>query len=361
MEQPFKDLKVIELASVLAGPSVGMFFAELGAEVIKVENKTTGGDVTRSWKLASEDSNHPFSAYYSSVNWGKESIFLNLKDKTDRELLLSKVKDADVLIVNFKPGDAKKLGLSYEEIKAVNSKIIYGEISGFGDSPRIAYDVVLQAESGFLSMCGEPDGNPVKMPVALIDLLAAHQLKEGILIALYQRLKDQQGAKVSVSLYNAALAALANQATNWIMASHFAQPLGTLHPNIAPYGECLTAKDGKQLVLAVGSDRQFQKLCEVLKLDNLAQDQRFEHNQLRVQNRTELAELLQEKISQFQRDEIVNTLINANIPVGAIRNMREVFDQPQAQARLLQEKKEGKTLKTVMGNAFEIVRNHSNS
>ena len=350
----FKAFKVIELASVLAGPSVGMFFAELGARVIKVENKQSGGDVTRSWKLAVEDQNHPFSAYYSSVNWGKESWMLDLKAAHDKALLLEEIKTADVVIANFKAGSAEKLGLDYERLKSINAKLIYGEISGFGDSNRIAYDVVLQAESGFLSMNGEPNRKPVKMPVALIDLLAAHQLKEGILIALLAKEKNGKGAKVSVSLYDAALAALANQATNYLMAGHIAQPLGTLHPNIAPYGECFSCQSDKLIVLAVGNDKQFTSLCQLLKLDQLSSDPRFEHNHLRVKNRKELSNYLEKAIKSWEREDLLTTMIAANVPAGAVRNMQEVLEMQTAQARILNEQKEGHILKTLSGNAFEI-------
>ena len=350
----FKDLKVIELASVLAGPSVGMFFAELGAKVIKVENKNSGGDVTRSWKLASEDEQHPFSAYYSSVNWGKESWMLDLKDHEDKQKLLAEIQTADIVIANFKAGSAAKLGLDYPSLKAMKEDLIYGEISGFGNSKRIAYDVVLQAESGFLSMCGEPEGNPVKMPVALIDLLAAHQLKEGMLLALWQKEKTGQGAKVSVSLYDSALAALANQATNYLMAGQIAKPMGTLHPNIAPYGECFPCKKDELLVLAVGNDKQFKALCAVLKMPELATDARFLHNHLRVKNRKALAERLTEAIQTQEREALLTVLIEKDVPAGAVRNMQEVLEAKEAQSSLLQEEKEGSTLSTLSGNAFEI-------
>lgn len=349
-----QDLKVIELASVLAGPSVGMFFAELGAKVIKVENKHSGGDVTRSWKLASEDEHHPFSAYYSSVNWGKESWMLDLKAPKDKEKLLVEIKSADVVIANFKAGSAEKLGLDYASLKALKPNLIYGEISGFGNSKRIAYDVVLQAESGFLSMCGEPNGKPVKMPVALIDLLAAHQLKEGLLLALLQKEKTGKGAKVSVSLYDAALAALANQATNYLMANHIANPMGTLHPNIAPYGECFACQAEKLIVLAVGNDKQFKALCQLLDLSDLAKDKRFSENHLRVKNRAELAVKLEQAIKSWKREELLQVLIAADVPAGAVRNLQEVLEKPEAQALIQTEKKEGKELKTLKGNAFRF-------
>lgn len=354
MDKIFEGLKVVELASVLAGPSVGMFFAELGAEVLKVENPHSHGDVTRSWKLASEDINHPYSAYYSSVNWGKKSVFWNLKNPEDFALLTEAIAEADVVLLNFKAGDAEKLGLDFERLKKIQPNIIYASISGFGDSKRIAYDVVLQAESGFLYMTGEPHGKAVKMPVALIDLLAAHQLKEGILLAMLQQSREKKAIKVTVSLMDAALASLANQATNWIMADYIPQAMGSLHPNIAPYGECFVTADNKQVVLAVGSNKQFKALCALLGLDDLADEANYKSNQKRVDNRHALAGIISPKIAQWNRDELLEKMIASDVPAGAIRNMKEVFELPEAQERIISETKEGHPLKTVKGNAFKI-------
>lgn len=354
MEKIFDRLKVVELASVLAGPSVGMFFAELGATVLKVENAQSNGDVSRSWKLASEDSNHPFSAYYSSVNWGKESVFWNLTDEADFEKLKTTLQTADVVLINYKAGDAEKFGLDYAAIKKIQPNIIYGEISGFSDSNRIAYDVVLQAESGFMYMNGSQNENPLKMPVAFIDLFAAHQLKEGILLALLQQQKKKQAIKVSVSLYDAALSALANQATNWLMGKHIPQPIGSLHPNIAPYGEWFLTKDNKKIVLAVGNEGQFNRLCKLLSIEALITDQRYNQNQNRVKNREALAKIIGNEIAKWNRETLLDQMIASNIPAGAIRNMKEVFEQDSAKQQLIEEEKEGKLLKTVKGNAFKL-------
>ncbi|MEQ8624660.1 MAG: CaiB/BaiF CoA-transferase family protein [Vicingaceae bacterium] len=354
MQTFFKKLKVVELASVLAGPSVGQFFAELGAEVLKIENKNLGGDITRTWKLAIEDSDHPYSAYYSSVNYGKKSIFLDLKKERDYKVIESHLKNADVVICNFKPGDDKKLKLDFDSVKQLNPKIIYGEITGFPMSNRLAYDVVLQAESGFLAMSGTSNGELCKMPVALIDVLAAHQLKEGILLSMLQQQINKKAIKVSVSLFDAALAGLVNQASNWLMAKHIAQPMGTLHPNIAPYGELFTCKDDKQLVLAIGTNRQFKSLCKCLKMDAIIYDSRFKDNTDRITNRKELQGMLASKIKSYDRKELIQQFINSDIPAGAVRKMDEVFELNDAQERIISELKEGKKLISIKGNAFKI-------
>ena len=195
MNKPFSDLKVIELAGVLAGPSAGLFFAELGARVIKIENPKTGGDVTRSWKLQSENKEDKTSAYFWSINAGKDILFLDLSIDKDLESFYDLIKSADILITNYKLGDDIKLKVDYQTLKDLNSTLIYASINGFGDNnPRTAYDLILQAESGFMFMNGEKNAAPLKMPVALIDILAGHQLKEAILIALLNKYKTNKGS-----------------------------------------------------------------------------------------------------------------------------------------------------------------------
>lgn len=329
-------LKIIELASVLAGPSAGMFFSELGAEVIKVENPKTGGDVTRSWKLASENPEKTTSAYFASVNYKKHSLFLDLKNESDLNNLFSLLKTADVVICNWKKGDADKFKLSYEEIKHINPKIIYAQISGYGEKDkRVAYDVVLQAETAWMSMNGTKESGPLKIPVAIIDLFAAHQLKEGILVALLKRQQTGNGALVTVNLFDAAVSALANQASNYLMENHITKSAGSLHPNIAPYGEMMLTSDGKKLILAIGSDKQFSELCLILQIPQLITDIRFHINLNRVKNRRILAQLLQERFILFDAEQLLNECNDKNIPVGEIRNIDELFAMPEAQKLIL--------------------------
>lgn len=329
-------LKVLELASVLAGPAVGTFLAELGAEVTKIENPKTGGDVTRSWKLKSEDSAAPDSAYFHSVNYGKTHLFYDLKDSVDCECVRELAVKADVIITNFRPGQGEQFGLDYKTIKQQNSEVVYANISGFDyGNNRPAYDVVLQAESGFMYMNGEPKGNPTKMPVALIDVLAAHQLKQAVLLSLLKRNSGNGGSFVNVSLLDAAVSALVNQASNWLMAGHIPQRMGSLHPNIAPYGETLTTKDDKLIVLAVGSQKQFESLCEILGLKEILKDLRFSDNQSRIENRTELQVKLNQKSQQLFCTDLMGKLLEKSVPAGVIKNMKEVFETPEAQAMIL--------------------------
>ncbi len=326
MTAPFEGLVVLELASVLAGPSVGQFFAELGAEVVKVENAAAGGDVTRRWKLPEEDADTDRPAYFAAVNWGKRSVALDLTDEDGRRILHDLARQADVAVTSYRPGAAEKLGADAETLRAVNPRLIVAEITGYGaDDPRPGYDAVIQAEAGFTHMNGHPDGPPTKLPVALMDVLAAHQLKEAILVALLRRERTGEGATVTVSLLQAAVAALANQASNYLTAGHVPQRTGSDHPNIAPYGTPFRTADGGAVVLAVGTDRQFAALCGVLGLDGIAEAPAFSTNQRRVRNRPLLHGMLAEAIGQQGRDALLEKLRAANVPAGAVRDLRAVF------------------------------------
>ncbi|MCE3279175.1 MAG: acyl CoA transferase/carnitine dehydratase [Bacteroidetes bacterium] len=351
----FKDLKIIELANVLAGPAVGMFFSELGAEVIKVENKLTSGDVTRSWKLADEDPASSSSAYYASVNYNKKSIILDLTLESEKKKIYELVKTADIVITNYKPGDDIKLGMDYDTLKKIKTDIIYASITGFGDQmKRTAYDLILQAETGFMFMNGTKESGPVKMPVALIDILAAHQLKEGILVAFIKRLKTGNGSKVSVSLYDSAIASLANQASNWLMTGHDPQRNGSLHPNIAPYGEIFITADHKQIVLAIGNNKQFKLLCEIIGGCEIASDPKFTTNTERVKHREELYNHIQPFFSKLNSHKIINELIASDIPAGIIRSVKEVFNDEQAKSLINSENPDGIKTHVVKTAVFKI-------
>jgi crotonobetainyl-CoA:carnitine CoA-transferase CaiB-like acyl-CoA transferase len=350
-----KDLVVLELASVLAGPDVGMFFAELGAKVIKIENSKTNGDVTRTWKLSSENKTANVSAYYSSVNWNKEVLFLDLSQQEDLIKVYELVKKADIVIANYKKGDDVKLKVDYNTLKKINPTIIYGVINGFGSTDkRVAFDVVLQAETGFMSMNGTPESGPLKLPIALIDIVAAHQLKEGILVTLYNQNKKKKSVYVEVSLYDAAISTLKNQASNWLMSNHIPQALGSLHPNIAPYGEVFTTSDNKQIVLAIGSDAQFQHMLEILGADIILRNNDYLTNQLRVQNRTQLYFDLTPFFKQFKSKELMELFIDKNVPAGAIKNMKEVFEDNSAQNLVNEEVIESIKTKRIKTSVFKI-------
>lgn len=355
MEKVFEGLKVIELASVLAGPAVGMFFAELGAEVIKIESLPAGGDATRQWKLPEEDPESKVSAYFSSINYKKSYLFLDLKKEDHINTVYRLVKDADVLISNFKQGDDLKFGVDPSRIRLINPKIIYAHLRGFDSEPaRAAYDVVLQAEAGFMAMNGTPQSGPLKMPLAFVDILAAHQLKEAILIALIQRSKDGKGKRVDCSLEAAAISTLTNMSSNYLMAGHIHRGTGSLHPNIAPYGDTFYCKDGDAVVLAVGTDKQFRKLCGILGDESIADNPLFANNKLRVSNRAALDEALSVLFSRHSRTELMKSLISSGVPAGAVRSMDQVFDNSTARAMVREEEIDGVLTKRVSSIAFDL-------
>lgn len=351
----FKDLKIVELASVLAGPSVGMFFAELGARVIKIENKETNGDVTRNWKVRGEDVNTRVSAYFASINYNKEYLFLNLSNTDDKAIALEEIKTADIVLANFKEGSAEKFQMDYESLKKINNRLIYANLSGFPDGDnRPAFDVVLQAETGFMYMSGTKDSGPIKMPVALIDVLAAHQLKEGVLCAMLQQIKSPGPKNVSVSLYDSALASLLNQASNYLMANHLPQAIGSAHPNIAPYGDVFYDTNQKAMVLAVGTEKHFAELCKVCNLTHLMEDKRFNVNAQRVVYRDELNAVLQECFARNTRSFWLDNLSKNGVPAGAIKNLKEVFEDEHAQSKILKSVEQGVDTQRMQSVVFKI-------
>jgi len=347
MNSFLSSLKVLEISSVLAGPAVGMYFAEKGAKVVKIENKTTGGDVTRSWKLKTEDKSSATSAYFAAVNWHKEHQLLDFKDEESKELIKSLIEESDVIITNFKKGDAEKFKLDFNSVKELNENVILAEISGYGaESDRVAFDLVLQADTGFMSMNGTADSGPVKMPVAFIDLFAAHQLKEGILEALIERSINGGAYLVRVSLYDAAVSSLANQATNFLIANTIAKRIGSKHPNIAPYGEIFETADGKSITFAIGSDKQFEGLCTYLGLDL---HKSYNSNPLRVENRLKIEKEIADKVINFTAVDLEKSLIEKRVPVAIIKSLDQVLNSSEAKKLLLSDEL-GERVKTAVYN-----------
>jgi len=347
-----ENIVVLELANVLAGPLVGQFFAELGGIVIKIENPGTKGDVTRKWKIKGEDPNTDISAYFSCTNWGKYSVAIDLSKEEGKKLVYELVKKVDVVIANYKPGDDKKLGMDYQTLSKINPRIIYGHITGYGlENPRSGFDALIQAESGFMYMNGYPECPPAKMPVALIDILTAHQLKEAILLALMEREKTGKGKYIHVSLFHSAVASLANQATNYLMVGHVPQRMCSEHPNIFPYGSIFKTRDGGEIILAVGTDKQFRELCKILNIESIADDPRFRDNASRVKNRDILRKILADEIIKYEKEELLQKLHEKKIPAGSINNMEEVFRIKEAKEIVI----EGETSRGVKARAPRTV------
>lgn len=347
----FDDLVVFDLSTVLAGPSVATFFAELGAKVIKIEHPNHG-DVTRTWRIPGEK--HEVTSYFSSINYGKDYTTKDLTLPSDYAWLLDQLPNVDLLIMNFKASDYLKFNLTKEVLHAINPQLIVGTISGFGEgSDRVAYDLILQAESGIMAMNGAPESLPTKMPIALIDVLAAHQLKEAILLSLLKRQKTNTGSWVSVSLYDAAVASLANQASSFLMNGIIPTRMGSLHPNIAPYGEVFKTKDDKLITLAVGSNRQFNALCSILGCDTISRDLSYKTNEERVRNRTKLYQEITPFVLKFTARDLSELTMDKYIPLAIIKSLDEVFETEEAKALILEETQGSTTTKRVRQVAFK--------
>lgn len=355
-----RQFVVLEIANILAGPITSMMFAELGARVIKVENPATDGDATRGWKLGSEPEDSDVSSYFACANWGKESIACDVRNAAGREVVHDLAARADIVIASFKPGDEVKLGLDYASLKHRNSKLIYGHISAYGeDDPRPGFDAILQAESGFTYLNGEADGPPTKMPVALIDLLLAHQLKEGLLLALLKRERSGEGSVVKTSLIEAGVSSLANQATNYLVGGQIPKRMGSEHPNIVPYGSILPCADDRELVIAAATERQYRELMSALDLGEIAEDPRFVSGQKRVQNRESLLQLIREAAARINSSDLAGRLETRKIPFGYVNDMAAVFAQPGAQNLVLRGEQQGRELRGVRslaigGNAVDL-------
>jgi len=318
---PFNDLVVLELASVLAGPSVGQYFAELGARVIKIENPATGGDVTRTWYAAGEDRSSP-AAYFQSCNQGKESVTLDLKSDTGQHALHCLVERAHVVLTNALPSSAIRAGIDANSLHAMRPGLLVGVISGYpDDAARPGYDAIVQAEAGYYHLNGTGD-IPVKLPVAFVDVLAAHQLKEALLVALYDQARSdsRQNRTLHVHLLDAALSGLMNQAAGFLKTGTDPGAIGSEHPMIAPYGSIYTTQDGARIVLAVGTDRQFRALCASV-APSLAHDERFTRNADRVTHRESLNEALQHALVSLNSDDILATCRREGIPAGRVSTL----------------------------------------
>lgn len=359
--QIFKNCTVVELASVLAGPSVGMFLAELGARVIKVEHPGTHGDVTRSWKLPGESADVTISSYYHSINWGKEVVFWDVKDDQHRKKLTNVLTEADIVLVSFKPGDAGKLGLLPDDLFSINPNLMYVSLTGFGpDDPRTAYDALVQAETGFMYLNRKPGGEPLKMPVALIDILAAHHLKELILVAWIARGEKKEPVTIETNLFDAAMTSLANQASAWLYAGIYPEPMGSEHPHIYPYGSVFQCADGKDVVLAIGNDKQFRSLCNLLQVPDLAQNEAFRINEQRSKNRNDLREALSNAFRKISdAGKFVEEAIDTQLPVGLIRSVPEALAQYEKHKSYMHHSKGEKAMPSLSGsiNGTSPIRN----
>jgi crotonobetainyl-CoA:carnitine CoA-transferase CaiB-like acyl-CoA transferase len=329
MDKPLAGLKVIELARILAGPWAGQLLADLGAEVIKVERPGSGDD-TRGWgpPFAADGA----AAYFHGCNRGKTSLAIDLETAEGQAAVRDLVRDADVLIENFKVGGLAKYGLDHANLAAINPRLIYCSITGFGqDGPyaaRAGYDFMIQGMGGIMDLTGDPAGEPQKIGVAFADIFTGLYASNAILAALRGREATGAGCHIDMALLDVQVAVLANQAMNYLVGGEVPHRLGNAHPNIAPY-QTFAVADGF-VIVAVGNDGQFRRLCALL---GRGDEARFATNADRVRNRAALEALLAPAIGLRHRDEFLAALAAAGIPGGPINDVAQVFADPQVVAR----------------------------
>lgn len=325
-------IRVLDLSRVLAGPFCTMILGDLGADVVKVERPGLGDD-TRHW-------GPPFtrtglSAYFIACNRNKRSVALDLKHPRGRGVLLHLASQSDILVENFMPGELARLGLGYEDVARVNPRLIYCSITGFGHTgPRAkqpGYDLLIQALGGLMSITGVPDGEPMKVGVAVSDLFAGLFAAIAILAALEARHFTGRGQWIDLALYDCQLAVLANVASNFLISGERPLRYGNAHPNIVPY-QLFSAKDG-DFVLCVGNDAQWRALCSILECPELAEDPRFATNPDRVRNRQELIPILAARLSTRPREEILQRCHELGIPAGAVHSVDQALRDSQTVAR----------------------------
>ena len=328
--QALHGVRVLDLSRVLAGPYCTMVLGDLGAEVIKVEPPE--GDETRAW-------GPPFaageSAYYLCINRNKRGMVVNLKTDEGHGLLRELALKSDVLIENFRPGTLARYGLDYDMLRSDHPRLVYCSISGFGQTgplrDRPGYDFMIQAMGGVMSVTGDPEGEPMKVGVAAADLFAGQNAIIAILAALGARERTGEGQYIDIALFDSQLGWLANVASSFLISRDLPKRYGNAHPNIVPY-QVFAASDG-WFALAVGNDKQFAHLCELVGRPELGSDERFATNAVRVNNREELIALLKSIFSLRSVDEWLSMLEAAGIPCGSINTLDKVFAGPQVAAR----------------------------
>jgi formyl-CoA transferase len=330
--KPLSDVTVLDLSRVLAGPYCSMMLGDLGADVIKVERPELGDD-TRRWDPPSAGGE---AAYYLCVNRNKRSLTVNMKDPEGREIIRELARKSDILIENYKVGTLEKMGLGYEAIKEINPGIIYCAITGFGQhgpyKDKPGYDFMIQGMGGVMSFTGEPEGPPMKVGVAIVDITAGLFASSAILAALRHREKTGVGQFIDIALLDSMVAWLANVGSNHLISGQLPRRYGNAHPNIVPY-EPFMAGDGVYFALAVGNDPQWRKFCTLAGIDELAEDPRFATNASRVNHREELIPVIRERMLDRNAEEWLKLLDENKIPCGPINTLDKVFSDPQVLER----------------------------
>ncbi|MCY0893803.1 MAG: CoA transferase [Acidibacillus sp.] len=330
--KPLQDITIIDLTRILSGPYCTMYFADLGANVIKIEPPT--GDDTRTWGPPFIESE---SAYFLSVNRNKKSMVLNLKLEEDKNILRKLIQSADVVVENFRPGTMEKLGFGFDQLKTLNPSIIFASISGFGQTGRYrnepGYDLIAQGMGGFMSVTGEINGPPLKGGYSLADIGAGMWAIIGILTAIHRRQTNPEAQWIDASLLETIISWQTYLAGNYFATGEDPQPLGSAHPNICPY-QAFSAKDG-HFNLAIGNDKIWLRACEAMEEPTLATDERFKTNPERVVHRNELVSIMEKKFKNNTVSFWVELFRKYGIPVGPINQLSQILNDPYVKEREL--------------------------
>ncbi len=337
MPGPLSNIRVLDLTRILAGPWATQMLADFGAEVIKIE-KPGEGDDTRGWGppfVKNADGTDSDAAYFQSANRGKSSVAIDMAKPEGQKLIRDLAVQSDIVIENFKVGGLKKYGLDYESLKAINPRLIYCSITGFGqDGPyasRAGYDFMIQGMAGVMSITGENTGDPMKVGFAVSDIFAGLHAVIGVEAALYHRERTGQGQCIDISLLDTQVAVLANQALNYLVGGKAPVRLGNAHPNIVPY-QTFETRDG-HMIIAVGNDRQYTEFCRIIGAHHLAADANYKTNRGRVENRDALIAQLRPFMLAGTTAEWIEAFEAASVPCGPINTIDQVFENPQVKAR----------------------------
>ena len=335
---PLHGVKVLDLSRILAGPTCTQLLGDLGATVLKVENPATGGDDTRQWGppyVETAEGETDLSGYFLSANRNKRSVAIDIATPEGQAQVRRLAGMADILLENFKPGGLSKYGLGYDALSELNPRLVYGSISGFGQTgpnrDKPGYDLMAQGYGGIMSITGEPEGMPMKVGVGIADVMCGMYACVGLLAALRHAEATGQGQHVDVALVDSQIAWTINEGVNTRLSGHAPVRRGNDHPNIVPYGVYATS-DG-HVIVAVGNDAQFRRFCGVIGRPDLAEDARFATNPGRIRNRAALAELLEPAVATFTTAAMIDGLEAERVPVGPVQTLPQVFASDQAQAR----------------------------
>ena len=330
MDGPLKNILVLDLTRVLVGPYCTMILSDLGARVIKIEAPEVGDDSRKFGPFVKDN-----SAYFMSLNRGKESIALNLKDTDDKKIFLNILKKADVLVENFKPGTLDKWGFGWKDMCKKFPKLIYASASGFGQTGPLkelpAYDMVVQGMGGLMSVTGQPNSEPTRVGTSIGDITAALFTSIGINSALFNREKTGKGMFIDVSMLDCQIAILENAIARYLSKKEIPQPMGSRHPSIAPF-EAFKTKDS-YIIIAAGNDKLFEKLCHSLDMKEEVKNEKFKTNALRCQNMDDLKSKMEDKLKFYNTKEWTKKLEKDKIPCGPIFNIKDAVENPQIKAR----------------------------